>query len=144
MTVPLADVLVLIHVDLDRLAVDARADLNEMAVDLGVVGIFRVRRMPVEEPAATTRIRRTIMMMPRRLFLGAALSVPAARRRLEFGPPRSLTSQIFFVVLRHSHGTGQIELGEIVLVEAVDVLAVGLGDGLLRVETARLSLTPAL
>ena len=44
----LGDELVFVHVDLGDLAGDAGADLDEMPVDLGVVGIFREGGPPVE------------------------------------------------------------------------------------------------
>ena len=46
------DLLVVVDVDLDDLAGDARADLIEIAVDLGVVGVFGEGGAPVEDARA--------------------------------------------------------------------------------------------
>ncbi len=45
------DLLVVVDVDLDDLAGDARAHLKEVAIDLSVVGALREGRVPVEERA---------------------------------------------------------------------------------------------
>ena len=50
--IALVDELLLLHVDMDDLAGDTRADLIEVAVYLGVVGVFGEGGAPVKEPGA--------------------------------------------------------------------------------------------
>ncbi len=49
---PLLDLLVVLDIDLDDLADDAGADLIEVAIDLGVVGVLDEGGVPVEEAGA--------------------------------------------------------------------------------------------
>ncbi len=165
------DLLVVVDVDLDDLAGDARADLVEVAVDLGVVGVFGEGGAPVEEGADDDQenddgdddelaprflagglgivtfglalvVFSTIFLL---LVAGSfaavlrlictvpvicAVWVPPRRPAaglVDPGLPRLLSSEIIFVVgLGDAEGTGQRELGDVVLVERADVLVVGL------------------
>ena len=144
------DRLVVLDVDLDDLAGDARADLVEIAVHLGVVGVLGEGGAPVEEAGADDEQQddadddELAAGLLRRRF-GSVACVTAGRSaaalcrpaELCLCLPRLLSSEIIFVVgLSDAQGTGQGELGDVVLVERADVLVVGLfglrlrlGDG---------------
>ena len=75
--------LVLVHIHLDHLARNARADLDQVAVDLRVVGVFGRRWSATRDRAATsTRTTTTTMTMPLRRDCGCATSVLSSARRL--------------------------------------------------------------
>ncbi len=136
------DGLVVVDVDLDDLAGDAGADLVEVAVDLGVVGVFGEGGAPVEEAGADDEqdddgdddelaagfLRGDLG------FVGCCVRAAGAGWSVRSGCPacsacsgKLLSSEIIFVVgLGDAQGTGQRELGYVVLVERADVLVVGL------------------
>ena len=126
------DELLLLDVDMDDLAGDTGADLVEVAVHLGVVGVFGEGGAPVEECGANddhSDDDDDDELAPWN-YPWAELPASPVVAHLRSGRPRLLSSEILFVVRRrHTQRTCQRELGDVVLVERADVLVFGLAIG---------------
>ena len=84
------DELVLFDVDLDDLAGDARADLNEVAVDLRVVGVFAEGGVPPEAEGDERDHSNTTTMMPAPVDCGVSDLRSAVRSQFRLSPVRCI------------------------------------------------------